>query len=107
MAETNKSKSVIADHQPYDGRQWACQCARCGSSVERVECENCRGEGVDGHECGEDVCCCLDPEPNVTCDYCRGEGGWWQCLSSPEWCEAHPRPGRENVPRGKVEWYPE
>jgi hypothetical protein len=41
----------------------------------RVECWNCGGEGdIDGEcTCGEDCCCCLDPEP-PRCDVCRGRG---------------------------------
>jgi hypothetical protein len=73
-------------------------CARCGSSMTWIDCEMCGGEGVDGHDCGEDCCCCIDPEDNVPCDACRGRGGWWQCMSNPVWCEAHPLPGREKVP---------
>ena len=46
------------------------------------ECSSCGGEGVDGHDCGEDTCCCLDPEDNETCDVCEGEGGWNRCLGS-------------------------
>ncbi len=43
------------------------------------ECEYCGGEGLDGHDCGEDTCCCLDPEDNMTCDMCGGTGGFWHC----------------------------
>lgn len=41
----------------------------------KVECWNCGGEGViDGDcTCGEDTCCCLDPEPPI-CDVCGGKG---------------------------------
>lgn len=41
-----------------------------------VECWNCAGDGIDGHDCGEDCCCCAEPEDNVTCSICDGEGGW-------------------------------
>lgn len=74
-----------------------CQCARCGSSVEHVCCYNCGGDGYSHHDCGEDCCCCLYPEDNVVCDICRGRGGWWRCLSTPEYCEANPMPGRERI----------
>lgn len=40
-----------------------------------VDCWNCI-EGLTGHDCGEDTCCCLHPEDNVVCDICNGEGGW-------------------------------
>ena len=43
-----------------------------------IECENCGGEGVTSHDCGEDCCCCEDPEDNVACDCCDGEGGHWR-----------------------------
>jgi len=57
-------------------------CPRCGSSVDWVTCWSCDGEGMSGHDCGEDTCCCADPVPNVPCDVCDGKGGWWSCLSS-------------------------
>lgn len=53
-------------------------CARHGEK-EWCECWQCGGEGVDGHDCGEDCCCCLYPEDNMTCDICNGHGGWWRC----------------------------
>lgn len=99
-------ESVIGGNQPDYKREWEVQCARCGSSLSREECENCGGEGTDGHDCGEDCCCCLHPEDNVPCDYCNGEGYYWLCLSSYEYCQAHPLPGRENVNRSTVEWFP-
>jgi len=40
------------------------------------DCWNCGGERYSHHDCGEDTCCCLDPEDNVLCDICRGKGGW-------------------------------
>lgn len=42
------------------------------------DCYNCE-EGYSDHDCGEDTCCCLNPEPNVVCDVCDGKGGWWKC----------------------------
>ena len=42
----------------------------------RIECWNCGGEGLDGHDCGEDTCCCLEPFENVPCDVCDGLGYW-------------------------------
>lgn len=80
------------------------QCARCGSSAESHRCDRCH-DGLDGHECGEDCCCCAYPEPNVLCQHCNGEAVWHECVSSPEWCEANPLPGREGVRRGVLEWY--
>jgi len=79
------------------------QCGRCGSDLEFVDCPECGGDGMTGHDCGEDCCCCLYPEDNVTCDVCKGDGTFARCLSSREWCEAHPMPGRETTKRSTVE----
>ncbi len=99
---------AIADHPPDDmyraGLEIDCQCARCGSSVGYIDCDSCE-DGFDGHDCGEDTCCCLHPEENVVCQFCDGYGGWHQCLSSPEFCYANPLPDRSDVPRGKIEWF--
>lgn len=81
---------VIGDHEDA-------QCARCGSSVASLECWNCGGEGYTHHDCGEDCCCCRYPENNVPCDVCHGQGGRLRCISSPEWCEANPMPGRNHI----------
>lgn len=43
-----------------------------GMNVE--ECPACGGEGVYGHDCGEDSCCCDDPEDNEPCEVCGGSG---------------------------------
>jgi len=40
-------------------------------------CETCGGEGVYGHDCGEDTCCCRYPEENLRCQICDGTGGWY------------------------------
>lgn len=94
----------FSEYSPGDGKDYDCQCARCGSSGDYEDCDSCE-DGFDGHECGEDVCCCRYPEQNVPCDICRGHGGWWRCVSSPEWCNANPLPGREDVSRGEFEWF--
>lgn len=39
-----------------------------------VECDECGGTGLNGHECGEDVCFCKNPEDNIECAACEGEG---------------------------------
>lgn len=98
------SQTWIGEH-PNDGREYDCQCARCGSSMEWDECEMCGGEGMDDHDCGEDCCACADPEPNVPCQWCDGQGGRLCCLSGFEWCEANPLPGREDKTRNTPEWY--
>lgn len=74
-----------------------CQCARCGSSASFASCPNCE-HGLSGHDCGEDCCACVHPEPNVPCDYCGGSGGAWHCISSPAWCKANPLVGRALIP---------
>lgn len=90
---------LIANHPPNDGREWDCQCARCGSSCVPYDCDNCGGEGeIDDDDWqfeGE----------FYTCDWCRGDGGGWECCSSKEWCEANPAPGREDVAHGAIEWF--
>lgn len=53
-------------------------CKKCSNELEWVDCYNC-DEGFSHHDCGEDCCCCLDPEANVTCDICDGNGGWRAC----------------------------
>ena len=99
---------VIADYPPREmyapGLEIDCQCARCGSSVDSERCDWCV-DGFDGHDCGEDCCPCLYPEDNVPCQVCRGRVVFHRCMSSPEWCEANPLPGRENVKHGEIEWF--
>lgn len=54
-------------------------CSDCGSSADWAVCDDCE-DGWSYHDCGEDCCACLHPEPNVRCDICGGNGGWWLCL---------------------------
>ena len=54
-------------------------CPRCGNAKEWRECYNCE-DGLSDHDCGEDCCCCLEPENNVRCDICEGSGGWMCCM---------------------------
>jgi hypothetical protein len=68
-------------------------CTKCGADAEWHECESCGGEGLDGHDCGEDCCNCLDPEDNLDCFVCEGEGGWWTCDCEP----AGRAPGQEGT----------
>lgn len=55
-------------------------CEKCGDELSWRECYNCEDGFVD-HDCGEDCCCCLDPEPNVECDICNGNTGWYVCTT--------------------------
>jgi hypothetical protein len=56
-------------------------CKKCGSLLRWATCWKCGGEGVDGHDCGDDTCCCLNPDDNLVCDNCDGEGGYYLCPS--------------------------
>jgi hypothetical protein len=62
------------DRIPVDRRV-----CKCGTHLEWRECYALDCEDGYYHDCGEDCCCCLHPEPNVTCDICEGEGGWLAC----------------------------
>ena len=53
-------------------------CPKCGANTLSRHCNECE-DGFSHHDCGEDCCCCLDPEPNVVCDECGGHGYL-------EWC---------------------
>lgn len=55
-------------------------CPDCGGPAVWVECYKCE-DGFIGHECGEDSCCCLNPEYNVRCDICGGDQGWTACYN--------------------------
>lgn len=77
-------------------------CPRCGSSAGYERCDDCEDGVRDRYE----------EEPNwyefapdserfATCGMCNGKGGWYRCLSSYDWCQSHPLPGRENVRRAE------
>ena len=66
------------------------QCGRCGSSIATEDCEWCPATGWYDEN-----------DPN--CRACHGTGYVHYCMSSPEWCEANPRPGREHVRRSTCE----
>lgn len=59
-----------------------CRCCEIGPE----DCDACGGEGTFGHDCGEDTCCCLDPEENVACDNCLGRGFFFVCIGN---CDAN------------------
>ena len=62
-------------------------CVKCGQRKNRTSCHVCDGAGVFGHDCGEEVCCCLDPEDNDPCEECRGRGWYWSCDQCEGWNE--------------------
>lgn len=53
-------------------------CDECGGELQWEECYDCDGVGAY-HDCGEDTCCCADPDPNCECPTCSGDGGWQFC----------------------------
>jgi hypothetical protein len=63
-------------------------CPHCGQGMDYEYCDQCE-DGYSDHDCGEDCCACLYPEPNVTCDQCDGDGGWW-------WCDNSACPGKRS-----------
>lgn len=67
---TDRIESGVEFYIDLDGDEDA-QCARCGSSV----FSECVEESIDGS---------------------YGGGVVHACISSPEWCDAHPMPGRES-----------
>lgn len=43
-------------------------CKRCKCCENNwIDCYDCE-DGLSYHDCGEDVCVCIDKEPNVKCD---------------------------------------
>lgn len=97
---------VIAEHPPSvaigTDESWDVCCARCGGSTEWDNCDRCDDGYIDEHD---DDPINFSPGEFVTCHVCHGHGGWNYCGNSPEWCEANPLPGRENVTRGRLEWF--
>ncbi len=53
-------------------------CKKCGSEKQFIDCFKCE-DGYSHHDCGEDTCACLKPEPNVPCDLCDGQGTVYGC----------------------------
>ncbi len=43
------------------------------NQIDLVDCQKCDGTGELPHDCGEDTCCCSEPETEM-CDECDGEG---------------------------------
>ncbi len=93
--------TFIGPEPPKDGRQWDCQCARCGSSMDSESCGACDGEGQTSP--GDPLW--YDEDATEPCHQCGGEGAWMLCISTPEWCQAHPLKGREETERHTPEWF--
>lgn len=53
-------------------------CGKHNIPLLHADCHNC-DNGFTGHDCGEDTCCCADPDDNVRCDICRGKGSILLC----------------------------
>jgi len=78
-----RSCGDIEDHEwvPSDNPRHAggvvCQVCGCdpedAALAETETCWNCGGDGGH-HDCGEDTCCCMNPEINVPCEVCGGSG---------------------------------
>lgn len=104
---SGRTGSAFFEKPLNDGRQWECQCARCGSSVDWHECESCGGEGITGPgELYDEDPLWYDHDDYEPCHQCGGQSSWAVCLSGADWCQGHPMPGRENVERGRIEWFP-
>lgn len=65
------------DYEDYVERDEE-SCPKCGGETYTRTCGQCE-DGVDGHDCGEDCCCCEYPEPNQSCDLCLGRGYFHWC----------------------------
>jgi hypothetical protein len=102
-----KEQTFIGNDHPHDGRDWECQCARCGSSLSWETCSSCGGEGITGAgELHEMDPLWYDQDDYEVCHECDGESSFPFCLSSGEWCNANPMEGRQDISSGTPEWFP-
>ena len=59
--------------------EMVCPVRGCGSLMEWESCWQCYGMG-GFHDCGEDCCCCADPDDlNEPCMECDGRGWYHVC----------------------------
>lgn len=59
------------------------ECPICAAMMEAESCWHCLGEG-GFHDCGDDCCCCADPEEITDiCPECDGEGEYMVCSALP------------------------
>ncbi len=101
-----RQDTFIGESHPRDGREWDAQCARCGSSLDWHQCDVCGGEGITGlGELYEEDPLWYDMYDYKACHQCGGQASWPYCISSPDWCEAHPLRGREKTKSGTPEWF--
>ena len=71
---------LVGPDPPHDGRDWECQCARCGSTLEWELCSACDGEGITGPgELYEQDPLWYDPGDMKPCGECGGQGGHYWC----------------------------
>lgn len=62
-----------------DGETADADCPKCDGSTRSRRCQSCEdGFSESDHDCGEDTCCCLDPEPGE-CSECAGKGWFHWC----------------------------
>lgn len=77
------------------------RCPRCRCcEVEVEECSDGGGQGVWGHDGGEDCCPGLHPEDNIPGDPCLGRGYWQECMGRGDGEGKH---RCRNVATGRVE----
>lgn len=55
------------------------QCPKCGHETAHRRCDAIDCEDGFYHDCGEDCCPCLNPEPNTPCEECHGRGYFNWC----------------------------
>lgn len=66
------------------------QCRRCGSSLDWEQCATCEATGdLDW----------VTALGRRNCPTCRGSGRMPTCLSTREYCDTHPLPGRDHIDR--------
>ena len=103
---SEKHMSFIGLNPPSDGQEWEPQCARCGSSTDFTECGQCGGDGFTSPgELYEEDPLWYDPDDVKPCCQCGGDGGWTVCISSFDYCNLNPIPGRIEIARGQIEWF--
>ena len=54
-------------------------CPKCGHDTASRRCDAIDCEDGGYHDCGEDCCACLYPEPNTPCEECHGRGRFSWC----------------------------